>query len=136
MKIKLSKIQHIGIPVNSLEKSLCFYERLGFKNIMSSNFVHENGEGQVVMMQSDEIIVELYQLPKKNLKEVCLRQHGHIDHIAFNVEDIDKLFEELKSRDFTIIEDSPVYLPFWKKGCKYFYIVGPNGERLEFNQIL
>jgi lactoylglutathione lyase len=27
-------------------------------------------------------------------------------------------------------------LPFWKNGCKYFNITGPDGERLEFNQIL
>jgi len=29
-----------------------------------------------------------------------------------------------------------VYLPFWEKGCKYFYILGPDGERLEFCEIL
>jgi lactoylglutathione lyase len=27
-------------------------------------------------------------------------------------------------------------LAFWSKGCKYFNILGPDGERLEFNQIL
>lgn len=103
---------------------------------MSSNFIHLNEEGQVLMMQSGEVIVELYQLPKKNLKEINQRQNGSIDHIAFIVEDIHVLFEELKSRDFKIIEDAPVYLPFWKNGCRYFYILRPNGERLEFNQIL
>jgi lactoylglutathione lyase len=34
------------------------------------------------------------------------------------------------------MEDKPVFLPFWKKGCKYFNILDPDGERLEFNQIL
>ena len=24
----------------------------------------------------------------------------------------------------------------WKNGCKYFNVLGPDGERLEFNQIL
>jgi hypothetical protein len=26
--------------------------------------------------------------------------------------------------------------PFWKNRCKYFIMTGPDGERLEFNQIL
>ena len=29
-----------------------------------------------------------------------------------------------------------VFLPFWKNGCNYLNITGPDGERLEFNQIL
>ena len=37
---------------------------------------------------------------------------------------------------FKVIEEAPVFLPFWKNGCKYFNITGPDGERLEFNQIL
>jgi lactoylglutathione lyase len=42
----------------------------------------------------------------------------------------------LKEGGFSPIEMEPVYLPFWKKGCKYFYILGPDGERLEFCEIL
>jgi len=42
----------------------------------------------------------------------------------------------LKETSIHIIEEQPVFLPFWEKGCKYFNILGPDGERLEFNQIL
>ncbi|HBL76959.1 MAG: hypothetical protein A2W90_00670 [Bacteroidetes bacterium GWF2_42_66] len=64
------------------------------------------------------------------------RKDGHIDHIAFDVSNIDETFELLKNEGFTILEDSPVYLNFWEKGCKYFNVLGPDGERLEFCQIL
>jgi hypothetical protein len=50
--------------------------------------------------------------------------------------DIDETFTLLKNEGFSIIEDRPVYLPFWENGCKYFNILGPDGERLEFCQIL
>ncbi len=37
---------------------------------------------------------------------------------------------------FHPIEAAPVKLDFWENGCMYFNILGPDGERLEFNQIL
>jgi len=70
------------------------------------------------------------------LAEIAARKDGHIDHIAFDVPDIDAAFKTLQTAGFTIIEDAPVFLHFWKKGCRYFNILGPNNERLEFNQVL
>ena len=82
------------------------------------------------------MIIELYQMPDSELEEIRSRNNGHIDHIAFDVDDIDKTFEELKQASFSILEEQPLFLSFWKNGCKYFNITGPDGERLEFNQIL
>ena len=64
------------------------------------------------------------------------RKDGHVDHVAFDVEDIDVAFETLTNAGFNVLEEQPLFLPFWKNGCKYFNITGPDGERLEFNQIL
>jgi hypothetical protein len=82
------------------------------------------------------MIIELYQMPENELKEIRKRDTGRIDHIAFDVDDIDVAFKELKAASFSIIEEQPVFLSFWKYGCRYFNIIGPGGERLEFNQIL
>ncbi|MES2519344.1 MAG: VOC family protein [Bacteroidota bacterium] len=134
--MNIKKIQHIGIPVTNLERSESFYKRLGFEDIMSSTFEHNKEKGNVKMMKSGEVILEIYQMPESELTEIRQRKNGHIDHVAFDVDDIDKTFESLKKANFTILEPQPVFLPFWKNGCKYFNIVGPDGERLEFNQIL
>ena len=75
-------------------------------------------------------------MPEEDLIEIRGRKNGHIDHIALDVNNIDEAFEYLKNNGFDLIEESPVFLPFWNNGCKYFYITGPDGERLEFNQIL
>ena len=136
MTFKISKIQHIGIPVTNLKQSEAFYESLGFENVMTSTFLHKGEEGIVSMMQSGDVIIEIYQMPNIELSEIRSRKNGHIDHVAFDVEDIDAVFEELKSKNFNIVEDVSVFLPFWKNGCKYFNIIGLDGERLEFNQIL
>lgn len=136
MNIKINSIQHIGIPVTDLKRSEAFYDKLGFKNVMSSGFEYGGDKGSVAMVQRGDIIIELYQMPEKELAEIRSRKDGHIDHIAFDVDDIDAVFSELKQAAFHILEEEPVFLPFWQKGCRYFNILGPDGERLEFNQII
>jgi len=42
----------------------------------------------------------------------------------------------IENKSFHIVEESPIFLPFRQNGCKYFNILGPDGERLGFNQIL
>lgn len=136
MNLKLNHIQHIGIPVTDIKMSEVFYERLGFNNVMASTFEYNGGKGLVAMMKLNQMIIELYQMPEAELKKIRERKNGHIDHIAFDVDDIDQTFNQLKQASFNILEEAPVFLLFWKKGCKYFNITGPDGERLEFNQIL
>jgi len=136
MNLKINSLQHIGIPVTDISRSTAFYEKLGFENVMATTFNYNNDTGNVVMMKLNDIIVELYQMPSKELEEIRNRTNGHIDHIAFDVDDVDDTFSVLKEAGFNVIEPQPVFLAFWQKGCKYFNITGPDGERLEFNQIL
>jgi catechol 2,3-dioxygenase-like lactoylglutathione lyase family enzyme len=136
MDFKINHIQHMGIPVTDLNASEAFYKKLGFENVMQSGFDFNGDKGKVAMMQRGIMLIEIYQMPEKELTEIRSRNNGHIDHIAFDVTNIDQAFEELKSEGFSVIENAPVFLPFWKNGCKYFNITGPDGERLEFNQIL
>jgi lactoylglutathione lyase len=132
LDLKINHLQHIGIPVTEINRSQLFYESLGFTCVMENTFIHEGSEGQVVMMKYKDIILELYQMPipSKDKKD------GIIDHIAFDVSNIEETFLALKEAGFSPIEKDPVFLPFWEKGCKYFYILGPDGERLEFCQII
>lgn len=134
---KLNHIQHIGIPVTNLKISEAFYQQLGFEKAMQAHFPYENKEeGTCVMMQNGFITIELYQFPEVGLGEIRQRKDGHIDHVAFDVSDIDATFLWAKEAGLNPIETEPVFLRFWKNGCKYFNITGPDGERLEFNQML
>ncbi len=136
VNLKINGLQHVGMPVTNLPMSEAFYERLGFSNVMASGFDYKGGRGSVAMMQRGVIVLELYQMPETELQEIRSRRDGHIDHIAFDVDSIEDAFAELKGAGFAVIEAEPVFLPFWKSGCKYFNVLGPDGERLEFNQIL
>lgn len=132
----LKHFQHLGIPVNDMSVSVSFYHSLGFKNVMQAPFFIEGFEGLCVMMQLNDMIIELYQMPAPHLESIKSRKAGRIDHIAFDVEDIDATFNTAKEAQLQINEEAPVFLQFWEKGCKYFTIQGPDGETLEFNQII
>ena len=132
----IHKIQHIGIPAHNLDVSIPFYERLGFENVMESPFEFDGGYGTCVMMKNHEVIVELYQMPDKQLAEIKQRKNGHVDHFAIDVSDVDLAFDTLKKAGYEILESTPTFLPFWKNGTRFFNVKGPSGETIEFNQIL
>ena len=132
----INHLQHVGIPVTNIAVSEAFYSQFGFNKVMQSEFQEEGETGTCVMMKNKSIIIEMYQLPEQKLMQIRSRKDGHIDHITFDVDDIDEAYITLKDASLQIIEEKPVFLPFWQNGCKYFNILGPDGERLEFNQIL
>ena len=132
----MNGIQHIGIPVIDPAVSIDFYTRLGFKNLMHSPFENENGSGECWMYGLGNTVLELYLVPEIERAEIISRSNGHIDHIAFDVDDIDKAFQSAKDMGLTVDEPSPKKLPFWSKGCRYFNVIGPVGERIEFCEIL
>ncbi len=135
--LQIRSLQHVGIPVTDIKRSEAFYQSLGFKNNMQANFQYAvNEKGTCIMMQLGSITLELYEMPEPDNSEVRNRKNGHIDHIAFDVADINLTFQTLHTAGFYSIEAAPVKLDFWKSGCMYFNILGPDGERLEFNQIL
>lgn len=136
INLNIRAIQHIGIPVTNIINSVLFYSKLGFVNVMEAPFNHHGGQGTCIMMKRDAMMMELYQMPDSALPEIASRKDGHIDHIAFDVTDIDEAYAIIKQGGFNIIEPEPVFLQFWENGCRYFNITGPDGERLEFNQVL
>jgi len=136
MHIPINGFQHLGVPVTDIKVSEAFYQSLGFDNVMATTFQLNGDTGYVAMMQRGDMIIEIYQLPEKELAEIKTRGNGHVDHMAFDVDDADTLFHQLKEAGYNVVENAPVFLSFWKHGCKFFNITGPDGERLEFNEIV
>ncbi len=117
-------LQHIGIPTNDLNQTIDFYQSLGFE------LAHRtaNGDEQVAFLQLGNLMIETYQ----NFK--AARINGAVDHIAINVTDVEEARRIADSMGLEVIEEGQ--LPFWENGVKYFTILGPNREKLEFNQYL
>ncbi|MEP0763777.1 MAG: VOC family protein [Chloroflexota bacterium] len=128
--------QHLGLPVTDMARSRAFYERLGFRAVFETALPAEGGAIEVAMLDLNGFVLELYQLTGADLDEVAARGDGHVDHLALNVADIEQAWEAARAAGLTPLEEAPMYLPFWGKGCKYFTVRGPDGEKVEFNQIL
>ncbi len=137
LKGNLQGLQHIGIPVTDLERSKAFYARLGFVEAMHTDIPGTLEPTRVAMMRHEKLTIELYQSGQEERHAISKRTDGHIDHIALDVMDIEKAYAEICAAGFKVLEEAaPVFLPFWDHGVKYFTIRGPDGEKVEFNQIL
>lgn len=133
----ITGLQHIGLPVTDLVQSRTFYMQMGFQVVMSKMLNSNEGITFVAMMKNGDLVLELYQLPEDEKNLISQREDGHFDHIALNVKDIQKAYREIKKTGLEILEeDAPKFLPFWTNGVKFFTVRGPDGEKVEFNQIM
>lgn len=120
--------QHVGIPAVDLDETIAYYKHLGFKE--AGYF--PNGNEHCAFMQLGNLMIETYsgEITKA-------RQEGSISHVSINTTDIDKAYEAAKELKLNIVENEIQSIPtFWDNGIKYFNVIGPNNEKLEFCQIL
>lgn len=115
-------VQHIGIPTNNLDETIRFYEQLGFNVALKT----QNGEETVAFLQLYNLVIETYE------NRSAVMQAGAIDHIAIDVKEIDALFETVKAKGFHLLDNRVNALPFWENGVRFFTILGPNKEKIEF----
>ena len=54
--------------------------------------------------------------------------------MAINVTDVNEARRRADALGLEVIEEGE--LPFWDNGVKYFTVLGPNREKVEFNQYL
>ena len=117
-------LQHVGIPTNDIAKTIAFYETLGFRVVHRK----DNRGEDVAFLKMGDLVLETYE----NHKAVGIS--GAIDHIALNVTDVEEAHRIAGDLGMDVIEEGQ--LPFWENGVRYFTVLGPNGEKVEFNQYL
>ena len=115
-------IQHLGIPTANLAATVDFYHSLGFETVWANE--------TATFMQLGTLVVETYPAD-----EVAMR-NGAIDHVALNVKDIEAAWRDAKACGYETEDTDINFLPFFENGVKFFTIIGPNREKVEFNQFL
>ena len=127
-------LQHLGIPAVDLKESIRWYtEVLGFENIEEKEI---QGRCHAAFLKKGNLVLEIYQENEEAVREVASRSHGHMDHLALNVTDVKAAFEEMKKTGCTMLDTEIQSLPFFEKGVAWFTVLGPSGEKVEFNQFL
>ena len=121
-------LQHIGLPANHMDDTIAFYEGLGFTKKYET--VNEQAGERVAFLELKGLMIEAYENGRAAL------QSGAIDHIAIDVENVEAAYRLAQEQGYEIVSNGIEALPFWEKGVRFFLILGPNQERIEFNEIL
>jgi len=126
MKNIINGIQHIGIPTEKWDETISFYQTLGFNSVA----YEQNKEAQVAFLRCGNLVFEVYEMQKSGTLS------GAIDHVAIDVKDVKQAYEYISNLNLPIVEEEITFLPFGARGVKFFTVVGPNQEKIEFNQKL
>lgn len=124
----ITGLQHIGIPTNDMEKTVAFYRTLGFQIALQT--VNQGADEKVTFLRMGDVTLEVYENKKAAMAP------GALDHIALNVTDIEKAFQMAKEQGFPMLDTEIQFLPFWEQGVRFFTVLGPNKEKVEFSQYL
>ena len=88
LKTYTTGIQHIGIPTNDIEKTIEFYQKLGFEIALRT--VNEEANEKVAFLKQETLVIETYE------NKAARMESGAIDHVAINVKDIKKIIYSYK----------------------------------------
>ncbi|MBK5485111.1 VOC family protein [Peribacillus sp. TH16] len=125
----IKRVDHIGVVVRDLEKSIIFYQDvLDLK--LKSRVPHTDGVIQLAFLgynDSNETEIELIQGYSDTLPS-----EATIHHFAISVDDIEEEYARIQGfENVELIDQEIVTLP---NGYRYFYIYGPEKEWIEFFQ--
>jgi len=104
----MEKIEHIGIAVHSLEKSIPLFEKLlGTECYKTEEILSEMVN--TAFFKTGESKVELLEGREENgvINKFIAKKGEGIHHIAFGVKDIEEEIKRLKSSGFEFINDVP-----------------------------
>ena len=123
----LHGIQHVGIPTTDLEGTIDYYKRLGF----DVAGIFPNGESRCAFMRFENLTLEIWTVDES------AGVTGAINHFALDTDDIEAAFAEAQRLGLDFVEGSIQHIAsFWERGIRYFNVLGPNHETIEFCQIL
>ena len=108
IRVKMRKIEHIGIAVHNLENSNELFSKLFGQAAYKTEEVASEGVKTSFFMCGPNKI-ELLEAPNENspIAKFLEKKGEGIHHIAFDVEDIYAEIERLKLEGFTVLNEIP-----------------------------
>lgn len=128
MSVFTTDLQHSGMPAKDLDETIEFYTtKLGFE---VAGIFH-NGENRCAFLRYGHLTIETWE------GDPAPGVTGAINHWAFNTPDIEAAWDNAQELGLSIKEHEIQSIPtFWDNGIRYFNVTGPNGETIEFCQIV
>ena len=104
----LKKIAHIGIAVEKLETAVEMYNKVfGLKLHCIEEFLPQ--KVKIAFLEIDGVKIELLEATSHEsaIAKFIEKKGAGIHHIAFEVDNIEKAIEELKVKNFSLIDEKP-----------------------------
>jgi len=132
-----TKVHHIGIAVQDIEKSLAVYRDLLGLELEGQ---HEVEEQKVItaFFPVGETHIELIQPTEGNVGVTkFLEKRGEgVHHICFEVDDIEQALQDVKSRGAVLIDETPRIIEQGKKKMAFLHPKSTGGVLIELYQIV
>ncbi len=106
----VKKVDHIGIAVKDLGETLKFYEEvLGIKSINTE--IVEEQRVKVAFLPIGDTEIELLESTEEGgpISKFIEKRGEGIQHIAYRVDNIEKVIEEIKAKGIRMIDEKPRY---------------------------
>ena len=140
--MRTSGVHHTGLTVSDLDRSIEFYEQLGFEvaaRIEEEGEEVERGVGvsdarlRVAMLEAPGSRHELIQYDRPGGGPPSHPNNGiGAAHVCLEVEDVDAAVEELRGRGIRFLSDPITH----ESGIRWVYAKDPDGITAELLQVL
>ena len=121
-----SHFAYVGIRVTNLQRSIDFYTKI-LGMVVSGRGKIEQTKGETVGLQSekDGFTLELNYYEKDSPFFAKYGAGEGLDHLAFKVDDVDKVLEEARKAGH------PLILEMRADGSRWVYVEDPDGIWIE-----
>ncbi|MEK7486580.1 MAG: methylmalonyl-CoA epimerase [Planctomycetota bacterium] len=105
----LKKIDHIGLAVTDLNKMISVYEKMGFRYLGQETVAEQKvitaffeiGDCRLELLSATDPTSPIAKFIEKN------SGFGGIQHLAIQVEHLEKAIQEMKEKGFQMIDEVP-----------------------------
>jgi lactoylglutathione lyase len=121
-----ARFRYVGIRVKDLDRSVDFYTRLLGMRVKERLKINET-KGEIVDLVSEDerFTLELNHYEKDSPHNTTYIVGEGLDHLAFDVDDLDKAIEEMRSEGYRVI------LEVKTEKSRWAYVEDPNGIWIE-----
>lgn len=131
MKNHIQRLHHVGMPTTNIKGTVDFYQSFGGEILFEKMDEDEGKPIKVVLLRFCDITIEIYERTKITEKP------GAIDHLAFEVKDIETLFDVAVKQGYTLMAECKEKIQistYWPARTQWFIVIGVNNEKIEFCQ--